>query len=260
MMLRDKNAVIYGAGGAIGSAVARAFAREGASVFLAGRRLERVQPVADEIARAGGDAEAAQVDASDEAAVDRHVRAVVTKARRIDIMFDAVGMDDIQGTPLIDMARADFVRPVIAAASTKFTTARAVARQMVQQGSGVMMTITGEPTPAPEMGGFMAACAAVEALWRGLALELGTRGVRLIVIRSAGSPDAPGVQEVVAVHARNENASVADYDAGQASRTMLRRLPKVAEVADAATLLASDRASAMTASIANVTCGAFFDL
>jgi NAD(P)-dependent dehydrogenase (short-subunit alcohol dehydrogenase family) len=260
MMLRDKNAVIYGAGGAIGSAVARAFASEGASVFLAGRRLERVQPVADEIARAGGHAEAAQVDARDEGAVDRHARDVAKKARRIDIMFDAIGMDDIQGTPLIDMARADFMQPVIAAASTKFTTARAVARQMVRQGSGVMMTITAEPTPAAEMGGFMAACAAVEALWRGLALELGPRGVRLIVIRSAGSPDAPGVQEVVGVHARNEHAGVADYEAGLASRTMLRRLPKVAEVADVASLLASDRASAMTATIANVTCGAFFDL
>ncbi len=131
---------------------------------------------------------------------------------------------------------------------------------MVRQGSGVIMTLTGEPSPASEMGGFMAACAAVEALWRSLAFELGPHGVRLVVIRSAGSPDAPGVQEVVAVHARNEQVSVDAFDAGLASRTMLRRLPRVAEVADAATLLASDRASAMTATIANVTCGAFYDL
>jgi NADP-dependent 3-hydroxy acid dehydrogenase YdfG len=45
MLLEDKNAVIYGAGGAIGSAVGRAFAREGATVFLAGRTLTRLEEV-----------------------------------------------------------------------------------------------------------------------------------------------------------------------------------------------------------------------
>jgi NAD(P)-dependent dehydrogenase (short-subunit alcohol dehydrogenase family) len=146
------------------------------------------------------------------------------------------------------------------AARTQFLTARTVARHMVRQGSGVIMSITGEPTPAADMGGFMAACAVIEALWRGLACELGPSGVRLVIVRSAGSPDAPGVQEVVSLHADAEGQPLGDYQATLGSGTLLGRLPLLAEVADAAVLLASDRASAMTAAIANVTCGAFIDL
>ena len=259
-LLHEKNAVIYGGGGTIGSAVARAFAREGAAVFLAGRTLERVQAVANDITLQGGTAEAAQVDAGDERAVEEHLDRVVVTAGRIDVLFDAVGMEDVQGTSLLEIPFEDFARPVLVSTTTKFTTARAAARHMVQQGSGVIMTITAEPTPAEDMGGFMVACAAVEALWRTLAYELGPRGIRLVVLRSAGSPDAPGVQSVVSVHAAKEGMSPEEYHTDEGNRTMLRRLPLVIEVANAATLLASDRASAMTAMNANVTCGAFFDL
>jgi len=259
-LLDGKNAVIYGGGGAIGGAVARAFAHEGARVFLAGRTLPHVQAVADDIARQGGTAEAVQVDAGDERAVVRHVSQVAAMTGRIDILFDAIGMEDVQGAPLLEIPLEDFVHPIITAVRTKFATARAVASHMVHQGSGVIMTITGEPTPAADLGGFMTACAAVEGLWRTLACELGPHGVRVVVIRSAGSPDAPSVQEVVAVHAEKRGMSGDAYQADRGTRSMLRRLPLVAEVANAATLLASDRASAMTAMNANVTCGAFFDL
>jgi 3-oxoacyl-[acyl-carrier protein] reductase len=259
-LLHEKNAVIYGGGGTIGGAVARAFAREGATVFLAGRTLERVQAVANDISRQGGTAEAAQVNAGDERAVEEHIAQVAAKTRRIDVLFDAIGMEDIQGTPLLEIPLEDFVHPIIAATRTKFATARAVARRMVQNGSGVIMTITGEPTPAADLGGFMAACAAVEGLWRTFACELGPHGVRLVVLRSAGSPDAPSVQSVVSVHAEKRGMSREEYHTDLGTRTMLRRLPLVVEVANAATLLASDRASAMTAMNANVTCGAFFDL
>jgi len=79
MLLKNKNAVIYGAGGAIGGAVAHAFAREGARVFLAGRTLAAIDAVAKEIIAAGGVAETVQVDALDERAVEEHVDAVVKK-------------------------------------------------------------------------------------------------------------------------------------------------------------------------------------
>jgi NAD(P)-dependent dehydrogenase (short-subunit alcohol dehydrogenase family) len=259
-LLHGKNAMFYGAGGTIGAAVARAFAREGASVYLAGRTLKRVEAVADDISRQGGTAEAAQVDALDERAVQQHVRQLAAKTGRIDLMFDALGMEDIQGTSLLEMPIEDFVHPITTTARTRFAVARAVAREMVQHGSGVIMTITGEPTPAVDLGGFMAACALVEGLWRTLACELGPRGVRLVVLRSAGSPDAPSVQSVVSVHAARQGISREEYQVDREARSMLRRLPQVAEIANAATLLASDRASAMTAMNANVTCGAFFDL
>jgi NAD(P)-dependent dehydrogenase (short-subunit alcohol dehydrogenase family) len=260
LLLQHKNAVIYGGGGAIGAAIAGAFARDGAHVFLAGRTLEPVQRVAEAISRSGGTAEAARVDASDETAVADHIRQVEARAEQIDIVFDAVGMEDVQGTLLVDMPLEDVVQPVLTAVTTKFVLARAAARHMVQHRSGVIMTITVEPTPSEYLGGFMAACSAVEGLWRSFACELGPRGVRLIVIRSAGSPDAPGVQQVTAVHAERRGLTPEELGADYAAGTMLRRLPLVAEIANAAALLASDRASAMTAVQANVTCGAFFDL
>src|SRR6476660_5079017 len=91
MLLENKNAVIYGAGGSVGGAVARAFAREGARVFLTGRNLEDINTLAKEIATAGGTAETAAVDALDEEAVAGHLDTVVDKAEKIDISFNAIG-------------------------------------------------------------------------------------------------------------------------------------------------------------------------
>jgi 3-oxoacyl-[acyl-carrier protein] reductase len=260
LLLENKNAVIYGAGGAIGGAVARAFADEGANVFLAGRTLDPVQMVAKQISSAGGRAEAARVDALDEQAVEKHIDEVVRKAGSIHILFNAIGMGDIQGTPLVDISLDDFAHPVITATKTQFLTARVVARRMKEHRSGVILSITAEPTPAPNLGGFMAACSAIEGLWRSLACELGPYGIRLIILRSAGSPDTAGVQEVWKLHARAAGISLENYQDASGSQTLLRRLPLLAEVANAATLFASDRASAMTGVLANVTCGALVDL
>src|SRR5687768_17132857 len=104
MLLKNKNAVIYGAGGAIGSAVAGAFARDGARLFLAGRTLEKIDSVANEIRAAGGMAESAQVDALNEQAVEKHLDTVVMKAGGIDISFNAVGFQDIQGIALTGLS------------------------------------------------------------------------------------------------------------------------------------------------------------
>jgi NAD(P)-dependent dehydrogenase (short-subunit alcohol dehydrogenase family) len=253
MLLAGKNAVIYGAGGAIGSAVARAFAREGAQLFLAGRTLARVRRVAEEI---GSQAEAAQVDAHDEPSVQRHLDSVVTKAGAIDVLFNAIGMQDVQGTALIDMRLDDVLQPVTVAMRTQFQTARSAARHMVERGSGVIMTITaGPPEPIPYIGGFGPACLALEGLWRGLAAELGPRGVRLICLRSAGSPDTPDVRATLALHARATGVTFDECVARFASATLLKRLPLAAEVANVAAMMASDGASAMTGTFVHVTCG-----
>ncbi len=260
MLLENKNAVVYGAGGAIGGAVARAFAREGARLFLAGRTLDNVGAVAKEISDAGGMAESARVDALDEQAVEDHIADVAGKTDRIDVLCNAIGMEDIQGAPLLDMSFEDFAQPVAIATRTQFLTARAVARRMVRQGSGVILTVTAEPTPSPKIGGFGVACAAIEGLWRSFAAELGPHGVRLIVLRSAGSPDTPAVQEVWRIHAKAAGRPLEEYTADSGSGTLLGRLPMLAEVANAATIMASDHASAMTGAMVNVTCGALVDL
>jgi 3-oxoacyl-[acyl-carrier protein] reductase len=252
MLLDRKSAVIYGAGGAIGGAVARAFAREGARLFLAGRTLARVRAVADEI----GAADSAQVDAHDEQAVERHLDGVVGKAGAIDVLFNAIGMEDVQGTALVEMRVDDFLHPVLVAARTQFHTARAAARRMALAGSGVIMTITaGPPEPIPYVGGFGPACAAVEGLWRGLAAELGPKGVRVVCLRSAGSPDTPDVRATLERHARALGVTYEECLASFSGATVLKRLPLAAEVANVAAMMASDGASAMTGTFVHVTCG-----
>jgi 3-oxoacyl-[acyl-carrier protein] reductase len=142
VLLEGKNAVIYGGGGAIGGAVAGAFAREGARVFLAGRTRASLEKVAADIRGAGGTAETAEVDATDERAVDVHADAVASQAGGIDICMNVSSHGDVQGTPLVEMALEDYLRPVDTAVRTTFLTSRAAGRHMVRQGSGVILTPT----------------------------------------------------------------------------------------------------------------------
>lgn len=258
MLLNGKSAVIYGAGGTIGSAVARAFAAEGARLFLAGRTGGPVQAVADKIAAAGGTVvSAAAVDALDESAVEQHAADVAAQAGRVDILFNAIGMHDVQGPGLLDMPLEDILRPVHDGVRSQLSTARATARHMRGHRAGLLMTITAGPAreATAGVGGFGPACDAIEAFWRDLAAELGPEGIRCIGIRSAGSPDSPDLQAMYAAHARTAGTPLADYLAAMDHRTLLRRLPLVAEVAAMATVLASDRASALTGTFVDVTCG-----
>ena len=123
MRLENKNAVVYGGGGAMGGAVARAFAREGAHVFLAGRTLSKLDAVADEIVAAGGKAEMAELDAFDRRAVDAHLDEMIEEAGTVDISFNAVGITAVQGTPLVYMSLEDFLAPITQAARTHIVTA-----------------------------------------------------------------------------------------------------------------------------------------
>jgi 3-oxoacyl-[acyl-carrier protein] reductase len=193
MLLENKNAVIYGAGGHIGSTVARAFAREEARVFLAGRTRQTLEAVATDIAAVGGSAGVAEVDALDERAVGEHADAVVEEAGGIDVSFNAIWIRPVQGTPLAEMSREDFLSPIVTGAATHFLTARAAARHMVRRGSGVILTLStsaarlsGRDRRFHQTGGFGVACAAIEALTMQLAGELGPRGVRVVCLR----PDA----------------------------------------------------------------------
>ena len=116
MMLKDKVAVIYGAGGDIGGAVAGAFAREGARLFLTGRQLAPVEAVAKDITTVGGSAKAAQVDTLDEQAIDQHLQSVTDTTGRVDISFNAVGIPDatILGVPLVELDLERFSFPIAA--------------------------------------------------------------------------------------------------------------------------------------------------
>jgi NAD(P)-dependent dehydrogenase (short-subunit alcohol dehydrogenase family) len=108
MVLEERTAIVYGAG-SIGGAVARAFAREGARVFLAGRNRDRLDAAAEAIRAAGGTAKTAVVDALDAAAVDAHADAVAVQAGGIDVSFNLITHGDVQGTPMAEMDVDDYV-------------------------------------------------------------------------------------------------------------------------------------------------------
>jgi NAD(P)-dependent dehydrogenase (short-subunit alcohol dehydrogenase family) len=255
MLLQDKTAIIYGAGGGLGSAVSRTFAEEGATVFLAGRRRGSLEAVATAIAENGGTAHVAVVDALDEAVVEEHAASVAEQAGRIDVSFNLIGHGDVQGTSLIDMRTEDLTGAAVTSLTSNFLTARAAARRMVEQGSGVILSLSSasgsQSAAAPGMGSTGPADAATDAFYRYLAAEVGPSGVRVVTIYTAGVAETLNdarMQEV------NPAASAAMVEA-LTGMTMLKRLPKLREVCDTAAFLASDRASGMTATIANVTCG-----
>jgi NAD(P)-dependent dehydrogenase (short-subunit alcohol dehydrogenase family) len=257
VLLENKNAVIYGAGGAIGGAVARTFAREGARVFLAGPTRASLDAVAHDITGAGGVAESSEVDALDERAVESHTQHIVQKVAQIDVSFNLVGVPLSQGTPFIDLSIDDLTVPIAAYVRTHLLTARAAARHMLEAGSGVilMMTTTPDRLAIPLVGPFGVMCAAVEAISRTLAAELGPHGIRVVCLRSTGSPEAPGVQWAFTRHAEAAGKTRDDFQRAMEDSTMLRRLTTLTEVAEMAAFMASDRASATTATAANLTCG-----
>jgi 3-oxoacyl-[acyl-carrier protein] reductase len=258
VLLDNKTAVIYGGGGTIGGAVARAFAREGANVYLAGRTLASLETVAEEISAAGGAAEAALVDALDEQAVDRHADAVAEKAGGIDVSFNAVGHGDIHGSPLIDMPFEDFARPITVAMRSQFLTARAAARHMIKRGSGVIMTITATTArqAIPHVGGTGVTFDAIESLCRQWACELGPLGIRVVWLQTTGIPEAISYTlDRFPEYGTGEAMTREELLAWLEGKTMLSRLTSLADVSNMAAFVASDRAGAMTATAANVTCG-----
>jgi NAD(P)-dependent dehydrogenase (short-subunit alcohol dehydrogenase family) len=262
MLLEDKTAVIYAAGGAIGGAVARAFAREGARLFLTGRNVAKVDAVAEEIVAAGGVAETAEVDALDERAVEKHLGTVVERAGGVDISFNAIGPGAAPDRlPLTELAGEAFARPIAFYTSANFNTATAAARHMSGQGSGVIVTLTAVPgrMPARMIGGAAPAWAAVEAFSRSLALEVGPAGIRVVCLRSHAIPETPVIEANFATASRAAGVTPEQFQAILEEGTLLKRLPTLAEVADTAAFIASDRAGAMTATVANVSAGSITD-
>jgi 3-oxoacyl-[acyl-carrier protein] reductase len=260
-MLEGKNAVVYGAGGAIGGAIARTFAARGARVYLAGRSAAPLEAVAEKIAEAGGAVETAQVDALDETAVGAHVDAVVAVAGSIDITVNAVGVNHVQGVPLAELSTKDYSAPITAYTRTHFLTATAAARHMVRQRSGVILTLS---TPGALMagavaGGFGVACAAIEGLTRQLAGELGPYGIRVVCLRPDGIPEAIQAGshsgQVFARRAAILGISLDEFVERFRDGTLLERSATLDDVANVAAFMASDQARAMTATTANISAG-----
>ena len=261
MMLEDKVALIYGAGGAVGGAVARAFAREGAKVFLTGRKLPPVEGVAKDIVSAGGSAEAAEVDALDEQAVDEHLQSVIDNAGRVDISFNAVGIPDtgIVGVPLVELDLDQFSLPITAYATSYFLTARLAARRMVPNEIGCDHDrhrdprAEGHPVERRLRSGAGRQGGAHSRALRRARASGHSRG-RPATARHAGDKLAEG-----GLRGQGIRMTWEGWQELLANTTHARRVSTLEEMANIATFMASDGASGITGATLDLTMGTLDD-
>lgn len=253
MLLQNKNAIIYGAAGSLGSTVAQALAQAGAKVFLTGRTADRLQKVADTITMAGGKVEVGVVDALNKNAVHEYIEKITQNGTTIDISFCAIDFQSVQDIALTDMSVEDYMRPVTIALQSQFLTSTAAARKMMQQKSGVILSLTATPGGIgyPYTGGFASACVAMETFVTNLASEVGAYGVRAVNIRSAGSPDSQVFRQAIEAVPQE----MGDVLQSMKNDTMLKKLPLMADIANVAVFLSTDSANMITGVTIDVTGG-----
>jgi 3-oxoacyl-[acyl-carrier protein] reductase len=248
MLLDSKIAVVYGGGGAIGGAMARAFAAEGARVFLAGRTQAKLDSVAADIRAAGGLAETAVVDALDESAVNDYADSVAGQAGGIDISVNVISHSPLFG-PLLEQPAEEFAQSIYRVARTYLITTKAAARHMTKQGSGVILHFGGsDNVPQPNLGNVQIGCDLVEGMRRQWGCELGPFGVRVLTLRTGGVPDS-----------MPDTADFEPFKQQMIDSTQLKRCATLADVGHVAAFVASDRARTMTTTQVNISCGALVD-
>lgn len=252
-MLQNKNAVIYGAGGSLGGAIAKALAQAGAHVFLTGRTIGPLEKIAAEIRSGGGKAAVAVVDALDENAITNHLNEVLQQAGSVDISFNATATRVVQNIPLVNMPVNDIIDPITNMMRTRFMTAIAAGKIMMKQGSGVILSLTATPGGIgyPYTGGFAPACTAIETLSQNLASELGVYGVRVVNMRSGGSPDSQVFKDAISQDPEGMGPVLNKMKAD----TMLKKMPMMADIANVAVFLSSNMAAGITGVTVDVTCG-----
>ncbi|HVU55989.1 MAG TPA: SDR family oxidoreductase [Puia sp.] len=256
--LDNKVAVIYG-DGSTGSAMAKAFAREGAMVFLTGRTATKLKATADEILSHGGAIETSRLDALDEQAVEAHMAEIIKTAGKVDISYNAIGIPQtgIQGIPLTELSLESFSLPLATYPQSHFITAKAALKRMVKQGHGVIIAHT--PTPGklsqPFVGAMPLTWAAIEALCRSLSVEYGQYGVRAVCLHTTAIPETPLIDEVYGIHGRSNGTTYEQFHSIMESRTHRRRLTTLEELTNAAVFVASDDGAAITGTILNLTAG-----
>jgi NAD(P)-dependent dehydrogenase (short-subunit alcohol dehydrogenase family) len=263
-LLQGKYAVVFGAGGSIGAAVAKEFAAEGAEVFLSGRTKSNVEEVAGQIAAAGGRAHAAIIDALDGDAVDKYIDGIVKQTGSFDIEFNAVGplvKEYGNGNHAVDLAIEEFMVPLTTVVKSQFITARAASRHMVKQHSGVIIFLTGSPARGHVEGttAIGAAFGAIESLSENLAVEVSPAGVRVVCLRTTSNTDSRTIQQTMDALAGKMNITKEQMTARMASLNFLRVPATTSDTAKAAVFLASDRARMITGTVVNSTAGAAAD-
>ena len=263
-LLQGKRAVVFGGGGSIGAAVAKEFATEGAEVFLAGRTKSTVEAVATQITRDGGHAHTAAIDALNDAVVNDYLDAIVKQAGTIDAVFNAVGplaKEYGNGTHAVKLSIDEFMVPLTTVVKSQFITARAAARHMVRQKSGVILFLTGSPARGHVEGATAigAAFGAIESLMENLAVEVSPAGVRVVCLRTTANTDSRSIQQTMDTMVATIGGTKEQMVARMAGLNFLKVPATTSDTAKLAVLLACDRTRMMTGTVVNSTAGAAAD-
>jgi NAD(P)-dependent dehydrogenase (short-subunit alcohol dehydrogenase family) len=188
-----------------------------------------------------------------------HVDAVAQKADAVDVSFNAIGIpqQNIQGVPLAELSAAAFSRPIMTYPPSHFLTARAAAQRMADKGSGVILTLTATPArlASRPLEAWLRRGRPWRALTRTLAAELGPQGVRVVCLRPDAIPETHTIEEVFGLHAKAMGIKREEVQAMMELPTLRRRLPTLSEVANTAAFIASERVSAMTGTVINLSGG-----
>ncbi len=247
--LSGKAALVTGAGAGIGAEIARWLARAGAAVAVADVRGELARQVSASIAAEGGRAVTVVADCRDDPQIERMVQETVDALGALDVAVNNIGMmAGHGGAPILDTDGEIWRDLVDQNLVLTALCGRAEARVMLAQDSGgvILNVSSGETTrPAPFLGAYGAAKAAINHLTQTMAVELGPSNIRVVAI-------APGTTLTETVRAAFDEARVAAI----AESNPLRRMTEPEELGRLAVFLASDLARCITGQLILADAGA----
>ncbi|MEM7572863.1 MAG: SDR family oxidoreductase [Bacteroidota bacterium] len=259
--LKHKNAVVFAASGEIATATARAFAMQGAHVFLSARRLAPIQKLAEEIRQQDGQAQAAIVDATNEAAINQYLDGLVQEAGPIDIVFNGIGLraqDAAYGLPATELSYEQFLLPLKTILGSQFLTSRVVAQRMIQAqhpGTILLLTASLSRLKMGMMSGITAACTGIEGLTRSLAGELGPFGIRVLCMNPTAIQESRTIRETNAANAAQLGISPEALAENIMRSNLLGKSPSLNDIGQFAAFLASDAGSILNSHIVDADFG-----
>jgi NAD(P)-dependent dehydrogenase (short-subunit alcohol dehydrogenase family) len=241
--LNGKVVVLAGATGALGSACAESFAAEGSRLVLLGRSAEKLAQLAARLPSGAAHAEVA--DLTDEASTTTAIAAAVQHHGRIDVLAACAG--DAQGGVFSELSDTDWRRSLELKLFGTIRLLRTVLPQMQRQRSGRIVVVVGNSAklPEPRMLPGAAANAALLAIVRGLAEEVGPQGITINAVNPGPIRSSRWVQQMQNLAAR-EGKSVAEVEAPFLAKSALRQLGSAAQVAAQVVFLASPLAGHTT--------------
>jgi NAD(P)-dependent dehydrogenase (short-subunit alcohol dehydrogenase family) len=259
--LKDKVAVVFAASGEIAGAVARSFSQHGAKVYVTARNLDAVKALAQEIKANGGRAEAAKVDALNEAEIDNFLKKVVEDNGKLDVVFNGIGVgySEMGGRPSTrEVTFEQFMAPMEKICGSQFLTSRVAAKYMIQtqsEGTILLLTAALSRSKLPNVAGITAASAAMEGLTRVMATEWGGDGIKVICICSGALMETKRISGWIDAYAKQYGIPPEQLVMQYKAFDILKTSPTLKQLGETAAFLASEPGIVFNSHIVDVDCG-----